>query len=94
MSVPARVRLGISGRVQGVSYRLHAQAKARSLGLTGWVRNRDDGRVEALAEGPADALDEFIAWCGSGPQFARVTGVEILERHAGPAECAGFDITG
>lgn len=67
----------ISGVVQGVSYRATAQQKARALGLTGWVRNLPDGRVEALAEGDIDALDAFEEWLWNGPTHASVTQVDI-----------------
>ena len=71
-----RVNLRIRGRVQGVYYRASTQREARALGLTGWVRNRPDGSVEALAEGPRPALERLIAWCEEGPPAARVTDVE------------------
>ena len=70
-----RVVLRIRGTVQGVSYRESARAEAVRLGLTGWVRNRSDGSVEALAEGPSRALDAFTTWCHQGPPLARVTDV-------------------
>ena len=71
-----RVRLVISGRVQGVWYRASAREQALALGLGGWVRNASGGRVEAAAEGEADAVDAFVAWCRQGPPQARVAGVE------------------
>jgi len=71
----SRVHLLISGRVQGVAYRQNTKDEADRLGLSGWVRNLDDGRVEALAEGPRDVLEQFIAWCRRGPPYARVTDV-------------------
>jgi acylphosphatase len=74
-----RIHVRISGRVQGVSYRAYAQRQAQSLGLTGWVRNLSDGRVELVAEGPADRLEALLAWCREGPRFARVDGVEKQE---------------
>jgi acylphosphatase len=73
----ARVRLKISGRVQGVYFRASALQQAQKLGLTGWVMNCSDGSVEALAEGARAKLDELIAWCRLGPSGARVTNVAI-----------------
>lgn len=70
------VHLKISGRVQGVYYRASMLQEAQKLGLTGWVMNRSDGSVEALAEGGKAKLAELIAWCHQGPQGARVAGVE------------------
>jgi acylphosphatase len=74
-----RVSLRIRGKVQGVFFRESTRIEASRLGLTGWVRNRDDGSVEAVAEGEPAALEEFIRWCHRGPQAARVTDVERAE---------------
>jgi len=73
----SRVHLYISGVVQGVSYRYWTQHTAGSLGLSGWVRNLDDGRVEAVAEGPAEKVDRFVELCHKGPRLAMVEKVEI-----------------
>jgi len=70
----------VSGRVQGVGFRWHARAKAEELGLAGWVRNLPDGRVEALVEGEAPAVEAMLAWLARGPSAARVTGVQVVER--------------
>lgn len=67
----------VSGRVQRVSYRATTEAKAAELGLTGWVRNLADGRVEAVACGAPSALDAFEIWLWQGPRRAEVTQVEI-----------------
>jgi acylphosphatase len=72
-----RVRVIISGRVQGVFYRTTCAARARELGLAGFVRNRPDGRVEAAFEGPAPDVDAMVSWCRVGPQHARVEAVEV-----------------
>ena len=72
----ARVRILISGRVQGVFYRASAAEEAGRLGLVGWVRNLAGGRVEAVAEGERETLRLFIDWCRKGPPMARVSGVE------------------
>jgi acylphosphatase len=71
-----RASLRIRGTVQGVFFRESTRVEATRLGLTGWVRNREDGSVEAVAEGEPAALEEFIRWCHRGPQAARVTEVE------------------
>ena len=64
--------LRIRDLVQGVGYRNALQAEATRLGLAGWVRNRSDGSVEALAAGPGPALDQLVAWARRGPPAARV----------------------
>jgi acylphosphatase len=71
------VRLRITGRVQGVWYRGWTIDQARELGLDGWVRNRRDGSVEAMAFGPAERVDELIARCRIGPPAAVVEAVEV-----------------
>lgn len=71
-----RLELRISGRVQGVGYRWHAREEARRLGLTGRVRNRADGSVHVLAEGPEPALAALQDWARRGPARARVEAVE------------------
>ena len=71
-----RVHLIVHGRVQGVGFRWHVLRQARSRGLAGWVRNRDDGTVEAEAEGDRAALDAFVADLRHGPARAQVTGIE------------------
>jgi acylphosphatase len=67
----------VSGIVQGVGYRAFAERSARELGLTGWVRNLDDGRVEIYAEGEPAQLDHYLERCRSGPRSAEVTAVEV-----------------
>lgn len=67
----------VTGRVQGVFFRASAKAEAEKLGLTGFARNEDDGSVAIEAEGEADALEKFVAWCGSGPDFAQVARVDV-----------------
>ncbi len=85
-----RLHLLISGRVQGVWYRASTRVRARELGLTGWVRNLRDGRVEALAEGPRSDLEALLEWCHRGPELARVTGIEAAWGEAG-REHTGFE---
>ncbi|MCW8924129.1 MAG: acylphosphatase [Gammaproteobacteria bacterium] len=68
----------ISGRVQGVFYRASAQHQASVLGLCGWVRNLQDGRVELLACGDEAVLDELEKWLQIGPQYAKVSNIEVI----------------
>lgn len=69
----------ISGRVQGVGFRYSMAEQAERLGATGWVRNRRDGSVEAVLDGPAEVVDALLAWARRGPPSARVTDVLISE---------------
>jgi len=86
-----RVHLVISGRVQGVFYRDSARKKAQSLGLAGWVRNRRDGTVEAIAQGPEESVRSFVTWCRGGPPAARVD--DVRETREEPLEdFDGFDV--
>lgn len=70
-------RLLVQGRVQGVGFRYATADEAARLGLTGWVRNRRDGTVEAVVSGPESAVLAMIAWAHRGPPAARVTAVEV-----------------
>jgi len=79
MMAEQTVRLRITGRVQGVGYRLWATRTAASLGLRGWVRNARDGSVEALATGAPEAVAAFVEACRQGPAGARVTAVTVAE---------------
>ncbi|MFL5758443.1 MAG: acylphosphatase [Thermomicrobiales bacterium] len=74
-----RIQLRISGRVQGVGFRLEAADLARSLGLTGFVCNEPDGSVLIEAEGESSSLELFVRWCRKGPPGARVTDVQQSE---------------
>jgi len=67
----------VHGRVQGVFFRASTEETARSLGITGWVRNCPDGTVEIHAEGSRDRLDRLIAWCHEGPPRAEVQKVDV-----------------
>ena len=72
MSERAATRILIEGRVQGVGFRWWMVVEAQALGLSGWVRNLSDGRVEALAIGPPEAVAKLVGACGRGPSGARV----------------------
>jgi acylphosphatase len=84
------VRLRIEGRVQGVGFRMFVERNAAALDLDGWVRNRRDGGVEAVVSGPADAVDEIITRCRTGPRAARVDRVEVLRED--DAVSPGFSV--
>ena len=81
----------ISGRVQGVFYRASAQRYAQSLGLSGWVRNRRDGRVELLACGEAQVLAELEKWLEIGPEYAKVTNIKVISENPSTIPAA-FDV--
>jgi len=74
-----RVHVLIAGKVQGVFFRAETRRQASGLDLTGWVRNLEDRRVEAVFEGGEDAIGKMLDWCRRGPVFSHVTGVEITE---------------
>ena len=71
-----RRHIRVKGRVQGVGFRYALRDEAERLGITGWVRNRSDGSVEALVQGDAHALERLLAWTRRGPPAAHVTTVE------------------
>jgi acylphosphatase len=80
-----RARAIVSGRVQGVWFRESTRQRAEALGLSGWVRNLPDGRVEALLEGEAGAVREGLAFLRRGPPRARVDDLRVEEETPGPA---------
>ncbi len=88
-----RLEITIRGRVQGVAFRHHTCLRARQLGLTGGVRNRPDGTVRVIAEGPRAALEGLLAWAAHGPDHARVDGLEHFWSEAA-GTFAGFHIEG
>ncbi|MDE3085148.1 MAG: acylphosphatase [Acidobacteriota bacterium] len=84
-----RRRVLVRGRVQGVGFRMSCARRARDLELGGSVRNRPDGTVEAVFEGPAGAVERMVDWCRTGPPLAHVTGVTVDDEvPAGVAEFA------
>ena len=83
-------RLEITGLVQGVGFRYSMQREATRLGVSGWVRNRRDGSVEALAQGSEQAVAALTAWAQQGPRGARVDQVQIAN-HDSDESCAGFE---
>ena len=90
MAGPARRRVGASGRVQGVFFRDSVRRQALDRGLAGWVRNCDDGTVEAVFEGEPGDVEELIAFCRSGPGNAVVESVEVSDEE--PAGEQGFQV--
>jgi acylphosphatase len=84
------VRVRISGRVQGVGYRYWTERVAGEVGLSGWVRNRRDGTVEAVFSGPPEAVAEMLERCRDGPSAARVTSIDVVEEDAEPPP--GFEM--
>ena len=87
-----RVRVTVSGMVQGVFFRASCAERARTLGLGGSVRNRPDGAVEAVFEGPDEAVADMVAWCHHGPRSAVVERVEATDE--APVGEPGFRVRG
>lgn len=86
-----RIRLFVTGKVQGVFFRQALKVMARKNGVCGWVRNLKDGRVEAVLEGEDIGVSKVVEWAHAGPANARVEDVEIRnENHAG--EFSKFDV--
>jgi acylphosphatase len=89
-SVLSRARVVVIGRVQGVWFRDSCRREAVARGVAGWVRNRMGGSVEAVFEGPADAVAQCVSWCRIGPPRAEVTAIEVTEEP--PEGLVGFQI--
>ena len=85
-----RARLQISGRVQGVAYRANTEETAKERGVDGWVRNRDDGRVEAVFEGDRETVEGMIDWCHTGSPRAEVEDIEVEWEE--PRNRSGFHV--
>jgi acylphosphatase len=90
MADRTRAHVYVSGRVQGVYFRATTRDTAREVGVDGWVRNLDDGRVEAVFEGPESAVDRMIEFCHEGSEAARVDSVEVSDEQ--PQGEDGFQI--
>ncbi len=84
------IHVRIEGRVQGVGYRAFVEIRAAELGLTGWVRNRRDGSVEAVLQGPREAIEAMLADCREGPPAALVARVETIGEGVGVF--CGFEV--
>lgn len=87
-----RARLRIHGRVQGVFFRESTRREAERLGVHGWVRNQDDGTVEALVEGEAARVQQLIDWCHRGPPSARVDQVVVIDEPQRGEALRGFTV--
>jgi acylphosphatase len=85
-----RVQVRVRGRVQGVFFRAEARARAESLGVAGWVRNAEDGSVEAVFEGADERVESLVDWCRRGPAGAQVEEVETVDEE--PAGELGFRV--
>ena len=92
MEDKVRAHVIIHGRVQGVFFRVETQRAAGRCKVSGWVRNKPDGSVEAVFEGEKSRVDEILQWCHQGSPGARVDRVE-LEWEAYSGEFSGFEIT-
>ncbi|MFB6084714.1 MAG: acylphosphatase [Halorientalis sp.] len=90
MSERVRAHVHVSGKVQGVYYRANTRDTARERGVDGWVRNLDDGRVEAVFEGPEDAVEGMVEWCHDGSPRARVDDVAVA--YEDPEGLDGFEM--
>ena len=86
-----RAEVIVNGQVQGVWFRAAAVEMARSLHVRGWVKNRRDGSVEAIFEGPSDPVQQAVAWCHHGPQLAQVERVDVRWKDA-TGEFAAFTV--
>ncbi|WP_022882746.1 acylphosphatase [Gryllotalpicola ginsengisoli] len=87
-----RVHAVVTGQVQGVGFRMAARDRARELGVTGWVRNRPDGAVEAEVQGDEIAVERMLAWLDRGPAGAAVASVDTTEVPTHDLDHGRFDI--
>jgi acylphosphatase len=87
-----RAHVWISGRVQWVGFRAWTEREAQAIGLDGWVRNLDDGRVEAVFEGPAGLVELMVEACRAGPPAAKVEGLDVVWEEV--EDVGGFVVLG
>ena len=85
-----RAHVFVTGRVQGVSYRANTRDAARDAGVDGWVKNLDDGRVEAVFEGEEENVERLVEWCHEGSPAADVESVDV--EYGDPEEVSGFEV--
>ena len=85
-----RRHITIKGEVQGVYFRESTRRKATEAGVAGWVANRSDGSVEAVFEGPPEAVDQLVEFCSDGPTAASVEDADVQEEQ--PEGITGFDV--
>ena len=90
MANEERAHVYVSGRVQGVAFRDATRSQAEQLGLSGWVRNTQDGQVEAVFEGVPETVQQMIEWCKSGPSSADVEDVSVENEQ--PENLSGFEV--
>ena len=90
MTERTRAHVFVSGKVQGVYYRANTRDTARETGVDGWVKNLADGRVEAVFEGPEEAVEAMVEWCHEGSPAAEVEDVEV--EYGEPDGEDGFEI--
>ncbi|GAB7008310.1 acylphosphatase [Halorubrum trueperi] len=90
MTDRTRAHVYVTGRVQGVYYRATTRDAAQEKDVDGWVRNLDDGRVEAVFEGPEDAVRELVAWCETGSRAAEVE--DVSAEYEEPEGLDGFEV--
>lgn len=86
------IHLSIAGKVQGVGYRASFAARARELNVSGWVRNRVDGSVEAVVQGEPESLRQIVEWARRGPASARVGNVAVDEIDDSPVRTGNFQV--
>lgn len=86
------IRITVTGKVQGVFFRVFVREQAIKLGLSGWVENQDDGSVLVTAQGPDEDLDRLVNACRTGPSRSRVDRVDVQDIESG--RLRGFDIRG